>query len=52
MNVNDDNKLTPTEQAEVFRRQAEMTIQRKSNKASTLQDLMKELGIPQKGQEK
>lgn len=49
MNNPDDRQLTSEERAEIARRKLEMELQKKTKKSSSLADLKKELGLPDKG---
>lgn len=48
MSNKDDRSLTPQERAELEARKVQLKLDKKSGTASTLDDLKKELGIPEK----
>ncbi len=52
MNNIEDLQLTSEERAEIARRKLEMDIQKKTKQSSSLSDLKKELGLPEKGKRK
>ncbi len=50
MSINKEDKLlTNAERAEIERRKLEMDSQKKTNHASSLSDLTRELGLPDDG---
>jgi len=49
MNTFGDHQLTSEERAEITRRKLEVSIQKKAKQPSSLSDLKKELGLPEKG---
>lgn len=44
----EDRQLTSEERAEIARRKIEMELQKKTKQSSSLSDLKKELGLPEK----
>lgn len=49
MNIPDDRQLTSEERAEITRRKLEMELQKKTKQSSSLAELKKELGLPDRG---
>ncbi len=45
----EERQLTSEERAEITRRKLEMDLQKKTKQPSSLSDLKKELGLPEKG---
>lgn len=48
----EDRQLTSEERIEIARRKLEMELQKKTKQSSSLSDLKKELGLPEKGKRK